>query len=46
MQTLRELIPGSRRLDTPVFLDEVTDYIMALKMQVQAMQALTGWYRN
>jgi len=46
MQTLRELIPGSRLLDTPVFLEEVTDYIMALKMQVQAMQALTGWYRN
>lgn len=46
LQTLRELIPGSRRLDTPVFLEEVTDYIVALKMQVQAMQALTGWYTN
>lgn len=46
LQTLRELIPGSSRLDTPVFLEEVTDYIVALKMQVQAMQALTGWYTN
>nr|ABK24435.1 unknown [Picea sitchensis] len=40
MQTLRLLIPGSHGLDTPVFLKEAADYIVALKMQIQAMQAL------
>lgn len=46
MQTLRDLIPGSRRLNTPVFLEEAADYIVALMMQVQGMQALTGCYTN
>lgn len=46
MQSLMELIPGSRHLDTLFFLEEVTDYIVALKMQVEAMQALTGWYAD
>ena len=46
MQTFRLLIPGSRRLDTPVFLEEAADYIIALKMQVQAMQALADSYSN
>lgn len=44
MQILRQLIPGSCGLDTPVFLEEVADYIVALKMQVQGMQALTSRY--
>jgi hypothetical protein len=46
MQTLRLLVPGSRGLDTPVFLKEVADYTVALKMQVQAMQALADCYTN
>lgn len=46
MQTLRELVPGNRGLDPPVFLKETADYIVALKMQVQAMQALADWYTN
>lgn len=46
MQTLRLLVPGSRGLDTPVFLKEATDYIVALKMQVQAMQALADCCSN
>jgi hypothetical protein len=46
MQALRLLVPGSRRLDTPVFLKEAADYIVALKMQVQAMQALADCYSN
>lgn len=40
IQTLRLLIPGSNGLDTAAFLKEAADYILALKMQVQAMQAL------
>lgn len=40
IQTLRLLIPGSNGLDTAAFLKEAADYIRALKMQVQAMQAL------
>jgi len=44
MQTLRALVPGSLQLDTPVFLKETADYIVALKMQVQAMQALADCY--
>jgi len=46
MQSLRLLVPGSRQLDTPVFLEEAADYIVALKMQVQAMQALADCYTN
>jgi len=46
MQTLRALVPGNGLTDPPVFLKEAADYIEALKMQVQAMQALTDWYSN
>lgn len=46
LQTLRELVPGSRGLELPVFLQETGDYIEALQMQVRAMQALTDWYSN
>lgn len=41
MQTLRSLVPGGSGLETPVLLKEATDYIVALKMQVQALQAIT-----
>lgn len=46
VQTLRELVPGSRGLDLPVFLQETGDYIEALQMQVRAMQALTDRYSS
>lgn len=46
MQTLRLLVPGSHGLDTPVFLKDAADYIVALRMQVQAMQALEDCYSN
>lgn len=46
IQTLRLLVPGSGGLDTPVFLKETANYIVALKMQVQAMQALVECYSN
>lgn len=40
MQTLRALVPGSEGLDTPIFLKECADYIVALKLQVQVMKEL------
>lgn len=46
MRTLRMLVPGSHGLDTPVFLKDAADYIVALKMQVQAMQALADCYSD
>lgn len=46
MQTLRLLVPGSHGQDTPAFLKDAADYIVALKMQVQAMQALADCYSN
>lgn len=46
MQTLRALVPGSQGLDTPIFLKECADYIVALKMQVQAMKELADCYSN
>lgn len=46
LQTLRLLVPGSRQLDTPVLLEEAADYIVALKMQVQAMKALSDCFSN
>lgn len=46
MQILRTLVPGNSGLDSPVLLKETADYIVALKMQVQAMQALADWYTN
>jgi hypothetical protein len=44
MQILRAIVPGSRGLDTPIFLKEVAKYIVALKMQVQTMQELADCY--
>lgn len=46
IETLRAIVPGSGRLDTPVFLKEAADYIVALEMQVQAMRALADFCSN
>lgn len=46
MQILGELVPGNSGLDSPVLLKEAADYIVALKMQIQAMQALADRYTN
>jgi len=46
LETLRLLVPGSHGLETSVFLKEAAEYIVALKMQVGAMQALADCYSN
>lgn len=43
IKMLQSLVPGGRSMDTPVLLQEVADYILALKMQVDTMQTLANY---